>query len=98
MKHTKSFLAISAAILSLAGVAAAKYYGPTKTRFYITFAGRYCKSVPSTCTTGGIFTCFAIFIDPHNGQHWYPLYTRGTEGPYPSGTRCTSPLLFSSED
>jgi len=59
MKRSKLFLGATTAVLAIAGVAAAKHYGDSVQRFYITKNSGYCQGVVSTCTkTAGANQCF----------------------------------------
>ena len=78
MKHSKIFLGITTSILAIAGVAAAKYYGPQKTRFYITSGLAACRPILSPCVTDvGTITCFGNYTNGLGQQFTGPLFTKG---------------------
>jgi len=95
MKRSRFFLGITTTLLAAAGVMATRHYGDSKTRFYITKGQGFCKGVVSVCTAGGTHQCYyttgIIFIDR------FPLFTKGPEGVFPGGSRCTSPLKYNVE-
>jgi len=95
MKRSKFFLGTTTAVLAIAGVAAAKHYGVSTTRYYITKNGNYCKAQASTCTKiAGTQQCFFTAQNPIAFQ--YPLLTKGPEGPK-TGSNCLTPLLYQTE-
>jgi hypothetical protein len=96
MKRSKVFLGLTTGVLAIAGVTAAKHYGPTRTRFYVTTLGTYCKDVPSLCTkaVGGIQCYFTV--GSGSDVKRYPLYTIGPSGVW-SSTNCKTPLLYGVE-
>ena len=80
MRHSKLFLGITTSLLALAGVAAAEYYGPLKTRFYITSGLSYCCPILSPCVTDtGNITCFGTYTKgaPMHLTTKGPLFTKG---------------------
>ena len=92
MKRSKIFLGITTAILAVAGVTAAKHYGPSISRFYVTSAGNYCKAQVSVCTkvNGG--------SNPCNFSILQPFYTKGPEGLVSvNPSACTSQLFYNLE-
>ena len=96
MKRSKLFLGATTAILAIAGVAAAKHYGPVVTRYYITKDGKYCKDQTSTCTNlNGTVSCFyTAIVGPSTTR--YALFTKGPVGPKVS-TNCITPVLYQTE-
>ena len=97
MKRSKIFLGITTAALALAGVAAAKHYGPVKTRFYITSGQQYCKAIPSLCTSGGDIHCrYTVGSGPFMRQ--FDVFTKGPEGPIATpAANCLSLILYTNE-
>ena len=78
MKHSKIFLGITTSILAVAGVAAAKYYGSLKTRFYITTGLAGCCPILSPCVTDvGTITCFGNYTNGLGQIFRGPLFTKG---------------------
>jgi len=98
MKRSKIFLGITTALLAVAGVTAAKHYGPSKTRFYVTIGGNFCKAQDVLCTSGGTKQCVYTVSDGLGGTTKRNLYTKGAEGVFPSGVRCTSPLKYTNPE
>jgi len=94
MTRSKIFLGITTALLAVAGVTAAKHYGPTIQRFYVTIGGNYCKAQNSICTSGGTKQCVVTVSDGLGGLVQRNIYTKGTEGAFPSGVKCTSLLKY----
>jgi len=93
MKRSRLFLGVSTALLAVAGVAAAKHYTGSRTAFYITTGGNFCKQVNSIpCTEGGLVAC--TYTVSSTG---YILFTKGPEG-QKTGTRCTSQLFYSGTE
>jgi len=77
MKRSKTFLGITTAILTVAGVTAAKHYGPYKPRLYITADGHAClPTLALTCTQGGVLQCIAST----SGGTLFNVYTDGPPG------------------
>jgi len=60
MKRSKIFLGVTTCLLAMAGVAAAKHFGPNITRWYVT------GGVPGHCVATGIITC---------QYHSHPIFT-----------------------
>ena len=89
MKRSKVFLGVTTALLAVAGVAAAKHYGPTITRFYITTGpSAACAPILSPCVTDvGVKTCFGTYTNGLGQQFTGPLFTKGNPlHAIPSGT------------
>jgi hypothetical protein len=64
MKRSKIFLGVTTCLLAVAGIAAAKRFGPSRTRFYITlgFSSR-CISTPAlVCMPTTIFPSFQCTV------------------------------------
>jgi len=96
MKRSKVFLGVTTAILAVAGVAAAKHYGPPKTRLYLTHGLTAClQQTGITCTTGGSNPCL---FKTTNGS-FIQIYTDGPAGVYhpANPTNCKSALQYPSE-
>ena len=98
MKRSKIFLGITTTLLAVAGMAAAKHYGPSVLRFYITSSQHYCKAMISVCTrvNGGTNQCFYIVSTVPLIE--YPLFTKGPDGIFPgSGQNCQTPAKYNLE-
>ena len=97
MKRSKIFLGITTAVLGVAGVAAAKHYGPTKTRFYVTSGQNFCKAISSLCTSGGSTAC-QYTVGSGSTAHQYIVFTKGPEGSYSSSNpqNCLNQLFYTN--
>jgi len=93
MKRSKVFLGVTTALLAVAGVTAARHYGPSVQRYYITHAGTHCLAQYANCTKGTVTVCTFTTINLSTPT----LYSIGPAGPK-TGTACTSLLKFDSED
>jgi len=89
MKRSKIFLGITTGILAVAGVTAAKHYGTSVTRFYLTNGGNYCLSRSETCIKQGTVACDYITT---GGTH-FTQFTQGPVGPT-NGSNCTQQLFW----
>jgi hypothetical protein len=82
MQRSKIFLGVTTCLLTIASVAAAKRFGASITRWYVT-ANNHCVVSPSiTCTqlNGSTNTCTVAFIKTPITQH-FKIYTQGSVGP-----------------
>jgi len=96
MKRSKLFLGATTAVLAIAGVAAAKHYGDSVQRFYITKNSGYCQGVVSTCTkTAGANQCFFTVVAGAIVTR-YPLLTKGPAG-VRTASNCLVPLTYLNE-
>ncbi|MBN9383522.1 MAG: hypothetical protein J0H74_22380 [Chitinophagaceae bacterium] len=101
MKRFKITFGITTAILSIVGIAAAKHYGSTLTRWYITSGGFYCVPIPSNCLgNSGTLTCIAFYTDG-SPLHLFMsgvVFTKGflvSGHPWVAiGQNCTSRLTY----
>jgi len=93
MKRSKIFLGVTTALLAVAGVTAAKHYGSSVQRYYITHDQLHCLAQNATCTKGATTVCTFTTTNGSTPS----LYTIGPAGPK-SGTACTSLLKFDNED
>jgi hypothetical protein len=95
MKRSKIFLRVTTCLLAIAGVAAAKRFGPAISRYYYTLG-----PVPKACLRTSIITCVSdptgpfvctfYFVTTILGGHFnVPVYTRNN---------CTSLLRYSIEN
>ena len=81
MKRFKIYFGILTALLSIAGVTAARHYGGSVQWWYITAGGLYCAPYLSPClVNSGFLTCVAAYTD---GSIFHTfktgtLYTRGS--------------------
>jgi len=89
MKRSKISLGVTTALLAVAGVTAAKHYGPSVPRYYITYAGTHCLSQRATCTKG---TATIGVLTTENGST-PSLYSVGPIGAK-TGTACASLLKY----
>jgi hypothetical protein len=76
MKRSKLLLGITAALLSIAGVAAAKHYSGSRTAYYCTHGNNWCTSVTIPCTMSGTIDYLYTTV----GQHRINVYTLGPVG------------------
>jgi hypothetical protein len=95
MTRSKIFLGATTAVLAVAGVAAAKSYGPVVNRFYVTQAGTYCKAKQSICLPGGTLQCVYQTVI-NSVPATFNLFTKGPEGPK-TALNCLQLLKYSSE-
>jgi len=81
MKRSKIFLGVTTCLLAVAGVAAAKRFSTSITRWYVT-ANNHCIVSPSiTCTqfNSAANTC-TVALGTNPVKH-FKIYTQGTVGP-----------------
>jgi|GEM_PF-2412972 len=83
MKHSKIFLGVTTCLLAIAGVVAAKRFGPNITRWYCTDFNmvRHCVVSPIiTCTqfNSATNTCTVALGTP---KRHFKIYTQGAVGP-----------------
>ena len=97
MKRSKLFLGATTAILAVAGVAAAKHYGPSVQRYYITKVnGHYCQQIASTCSTlNGSIQCYFTQVNGPVTTR-YQLFTQGPVGTLTTAN-CKQALLYATE-
>jgi len=100
MKRSRLFLGITTGLLAFAGVAAAKHFGPSTSRFYCSLGGK-CISFSSTCTNTGTTQCLNTFVTvtgDNTTTHSQNVYSSGTNGSTCNGsTICISPVKYSTE-
>jgi len=78
MRRSKVFLGITTGLLAIAGIAAAKRYGFSKTRFFITLNSHsHCSPVNVMCTGSGTVTCFLVITDGFGNLLSIPTWTKG---------------------
>lgn len=92
MNRSKIILGVTAGILAVAGVAAAKHYGIGVTRFYLTNGGNYCLSRTETCIKQSNIACNYSTM----GGTSYAQFTDGPKGPT-NGTNCTHQLFWDAQ-
>ncbi len=107
MKRSKLFLGVTTFLLAVAGIAAAKRFGPVVARWYCTIGNgsiKYCIPVAETCVTKltgfNLKTCTVHFGVP---QRHVPIYLIGaltifenvvTAKPCDSITNCITPIKY----
>ncbi len=83
MKRSKIFLGVTTCLLAVAGVAAAKRFGPSVQRWYCTIGNgsvRYCAPVSETCITKltgtNLKLCTISYVVGDQTKH-APVYLTG---------------------
>jgi len=77
MKRSKIFLGLTTGLLAIAGVAAAKHYGLSRTRFYITASGAACAPVIRLCTGTGTAFCTVLYTNQLGQPDHQATWTKG---------------------
>jgi len=98
MKRSKIFLGVTACFLAIAGVAAVKRFGPSKTRLYctVTHDPGYCVATTElfVFTKSSNTNCVTIVVPDGAG---FPIsrivYTLGTINTRCTGTNCIHCLI-----
>jgi len=96
MKRSKIFIGVTTALLVVAGVTAARRYGPPTFRLYITHDLTACLPLGIySCSQGGLIKCLAHTLS----GNYVDLYTDGPAGRYNNSNphNCTSQLRYSNE-
>jgi len=97
MKRSRLFLGITTGLLAIAGVAAAKHFGPSVTRYYVSLGGK-CIALSCHCTNTGTTQCIMSFVTTTEGvltTHNQNVYASGTNGG--SGTTCATLVKYRTE-
>jgi len=105
MKRSKIFLGFTTALLAVAGVAAAKHYGSSVRRWYVTAAGNICRTVPKVCENTGTHVCYYVFTVTAGGvTTQYTQATFATGGLNnqqkfyaPGANNCISTVKYTNE-
>jgi len=99
MKRSRIFLGITTALLAIAGVAAAKHFGPSVKRYYCSL-GNKCISFSCVCTNSGVTQCTMNFTTTTNGEqtiHVQNVYSSGTNGASCSVSMCSGLVRYATE-
>jgi hypothetical protein len=96
MKRSKLFLRITAALLAIAGVVAAKHSSGARIGYYITHGNIWCAQTIVPCTIGGTLHCQLLT----RGGHQIPVFSLGPTGPYSSANpiNCRNEILYDGEN